>query len=513
MPTRKAIPVVDIFAGPGGLGEGFASFRSRNEPTYQPALSIEKDPAAHRTLKLRAFFRQFPDGRAPNDYYDYLRGQLTLDQLYANHPERAAHADREAWCAELGQAHVEKVRSRIQHALDQTDPWVLLGGPPCQPFSLAGRSRNAPGTKTQYSDGKDTRHQLYVEYLQIIADFWPAVFVMENVRGMLSANYNGQPMFDRIRTDLANPAAAIKSIPGRTLYRMTRQKEHRYFLHALNPPTAGKVNHHDQEPDFLIRCEHYGIPQARHRVILVGVREDLATAPRALRPADCVPSNAVLDGLPALRGGLTPQHQDSPFHWEGRLLSALASSWLRRLERQDPAVHAAVYAALHQISYPPHDRGADFLVSPAKIRYRPDWFLDPRLGGVCNHATRGHMPSDLHRYLFAACFAQAHGQSPSLADFPKALLPAHRNARNPDARTKFADRFRVQLRDRPATTVVSHIAKDGHYYIHPDPTQCRSLTVREAARLQTFPDNYRFVGTRTEQYHQVGNAVPQTFAT
>ena len=144
--------------------------------------------------------------------------------------------------------------------------------------------------------------------------------------------------------------------------------------------------------------------------------------------------------------------------------------------------------------------------------YKEDWFLDDRIGGVLNHASRPHMASDLRRYLFAAAYAKAFGRSPELKDFPKGLLPAHRNVSAPGKEAYFDDRFRVQVANRPATTITCHIAKDGHYYIHYDASQCRGLTVREAARVQTFPDNYFFCGTRTAQYKQVGNAVPPLLA-
>ena len=148
-----------------------------------------------------------------------------------------------------------------------------------------------------------------------------------------------------------------------------------------------------------------------------------------------------------------------------------------------------------------------------KPDYAEKWFHDPKLGGVCNHEARTHMPKDLHRYLFASSFARACSESPTLADFPADILPEHENVETAlELGGLFSDRFRVQMQHHASTTVTCHIARDGHYYIHYDPTQCRSLTVREAARLQTFPDNYCFVGPRTSQYEQVGNAVPPLLA-
>lgn len=147
-------------------------------------------------------------------------------------------------------------------------------------------------------------------------------------------------------------------------------------------------------------------------------------------------------------------------------------------------------------------------VAPVANTYLAEWLVDPRMTSLPNHQSRNHMPSDLSRYAFASAFAEVTGRSPKAEDFPGSLAPAHDNWTS----GKFRDRFRVQCAGAPATTVTSHIGKDGHYFIHPDPLQCRALTVREAARLQTFPDNYLFEGNRTQQYVQVGNAVPPLLA-
>ena len=136
------------------------------------------------------------------------------------------------------------------------------------------------------------------------------------------------------------------------------------------------------------------------------------------------------------------------------------------------------------------------------------WLERPELDGIAQHETRAHMSTDLARYLFAAVIGKVNSRSPRAADYPVELTPKHENWN----KGVFKDRFRVQLSNQPSTTVTSHISKDGHYYIHPDPTQCRSLTVREAARLQTFPDDYLFMGNRTQQYVQVGNALPPFLA-
>ena len=502
MAKHRRIPVIDVFAGPGGLGEGFAALRHKRRSPFRVALSIEKDEAAHATLWLRAFYRLFTARTVPESYYDVLRRDISLDELRARHPRKAKAADADAWRAELGYGGVDQkeVRKRIRSAVGGMRAWVLVGGPPCQAYSIAGRSRNKGNLN--YSAEKDVRQKLYVEYLQVLADHWPPVFVMENVKGLLSATVGDQRIFSRMLEDLQSPADALKR-EGR---RGRSRRCHRYRVHSL---VRGGLFESDL-PDFVIQAELYGIPQTRHRLILLGVRNDLGDiAPGKLETTGPVPASLVLRNLPRLRSGLS-RTKDSPEAWAEGVRSALRTRWFAEVGEKagGQEVLERMHAVLKSLSPFPFDRGDEFLPYEASPDYSKDWFTDPRFEGICNHVTRQHMLSDLHRYLYVACFGEVRSHSPRLRDFPPSLLPDHKNVPRAVDTRHFSDRFRVQIYGAPSTTITCHIAKDGHYFIHPDPEQCRSLTVREAARLQCFPDNYCFLGPRTSQYRQVGNAVP-----
>lgn len=497
------IPVIDLFAGPGGLGEGFSALRPGGDPAFKIRLSIEKDPLAHQTLQLRAFFRQFPDKKAPDAYYDYLAGLIPREDLFKNYPAEAKKADQEAWHAELGGEKFppDLIDARIRDALGTRVNWVLIGGPPCQAYSLVGRSR-VIGREGLAKYEADPRHELYRHYLRIIAVHQPPVFVMENVKGLLSAKVQEQHMFERIRSDLENPLDAVFG-PAQ------RRETLRYRLVSLVVRNGDLLGRCEPE-DFVVRAEDYGIPQARHRIILLGILTENERQTGLLKTQTRVPIEDVISDLPRLRSGLSKE-PDNPQAWRDAVLEIADSAWLHG-PRVDDALRREVRTLLREVDAS-LDRGGIF-VRPGRrvIRAHRNWFQDERLGAVCNHETRSHIRPDLHRYFFVSAFARIHNRSPLLEDFPPQLLPKHENVAEALEDTKFNDRFRVQCAGRPSTTVTSHISKDGHYFIHYDPTQCRSLTVREAARLQTFPDNYFFEGPRTQQYHQVGNAVPPLLA-
>lgn len=498
----RTIPIIDLFAGPGGLGEGFASIRDAyGNPSFSLRVSVEKDPIAHQTLSLRALFRKFPRGKAPECYYEHIQGKISRDELFA-HPdaiEAGQEALNEAKCAELGKDSPEEIDRWISAALDGETDWVLIGGPPCQAYSLAGRSRRSRESQEKFES--DEKHFLYREYLRIIKRFSPTVFVMENVKGMLSSTHGGSPIFEKIINDLSNPSPDLS-----------------YEIRSLVVPgTADTLS----PQDFVIEAERFGVPQGRHRVILFGIRSDAARETRELilDPSRFTLQNTnepvfvgeALSGLPPLRSRIS-RGRDGQQEWLAALDEAptFLSGWNPSASERISATmkRAALEARQHEST------GGAFIpwkTESNRLNHRlSKWLLDPRIGGVIQHEARSHMRSDLHRYLFASAYASEFGFSPKITSYPPSLLPDHGNVTS--EKVPFSDRFRVQTKNSWSSTVVAHIAKDGHYFIHHDPSQCRSLTVREAARLQTFPDNYFFAGNRTQQYTQVGNAVPPWLA-
>ncbi|MCD9186331.1 MAG: DNA cytosine methyltransferase [Pyrinomonadaceae bacterium] len=508
MVKNAEISVIDLFAGPGGLGEGFESFTDTNgHKVFRICLSIEMNDAAHRTLLTRSFFRQFSPENVPDDYYKYLRSELSRDQLFENYPEEFEKANDVAWKAELGKTPHKMVSKRINSALGKNKIWVLLGGPPCQAYSLVGRSRMINTDKEKYET--DPRHYLYKEYVQIIADHRPPIFIMENVKGLLSSKLNDKNAFELILTDLGDPVTAVNT------YGRKRSKADKKVLYKIYPLTRKSGLFANEPRDYLIEAENLGLPQKRHRVFLLGIRSDLNITPDEIESLTETQTtvNDVICDLPQIRSGLS-KNTDNIVNWIAAIQSIKEQSWFgKKLPEKSRSIWKEMRSVIKNISKLELEKGEEYFKSmTCEAKKFSDWFTDKRLNGVINHTSRSHIIEDLYRYLFAACFAKIIGRSPRLRDFPSELLPAHKSAIKGVKGELFADRFHVQLHNKPSSTIVSHISKDGHYFIHPDPNQCRSLTVREAARLQTFPDNYLFEGGRTNQYQQVGNAVPPLLA-
>jgi DNA (cytosine-5)-methyltransferase 1 len=508
---HDAIGIIDIFAGPGGLGEGFSSYEPK--AGYRPfriGVSAEMEQSAHATLRLRAFYRLLREreGSMPKPYLAYLQESAAgiaqpPEISFSEGPLRPLWeaAAAEALNLTLGKSeHNAALYERIAEVRQRHDRLVLIGGPPCQAYSLVGRARqrNVKGFRSK----GDHRHFLYREYLEILSRFAPDVFIMENVKGILSSTVGGRNMFASIREDLMHPRRALGKASS------SFNASDRYVLlpiHINNGSARCPERAAENPKEFVIRCESHGVPQARHRVIIMGVRADHAD--RALDVAglirpDTQPSLAdALDGLPRLRSGLSrradvPQEWASAMERQKKRVSSLLSRGATSLRNRISSVNVDHKLPRRSTSYDGVPTGF-----AAQL-----WHRDQRI--VLNHETRGHMETDLGRYLFCASYAIEHGRCLPLTDFPKGLKPKHANTDSGD----FSDRFRVQMPDRPSSTVTSHLSKDGHAFIHWDASQCRSLTVREAARLQTFSDDYLFLGNRTQQFVQVGNAVPPIIA-
>lgn len=496
--VRTKYPVIDVFAGPGGLGEGFASIQDElGNSKFENVASIEMDEFSHKTLHLRHFLRAFKNGEFPDEYYKYLKGDISSEELYVRFPIEKEEADKTALKISIGQENHDRVRILINQKLAKKKKWALVGGPPCQAYSLVGRSRMMGDPEFE----KDIRHFLYQEYLKIIIDHRPPVFVMENVKGLLSARVDGELVINKIVSDLSSPKTAFG-------YQSNGLE---YKLYSLSEDDVPKEKFDPRI--FLIKAEDYGVPQCRHRMFIVGIRNDVNVSPGRLSRHKPPTLKQTIGELPSIRSGLS-RGKDNHEKWRmeiSKLNGMKLNTGLNSNQYADE-ITRKIGVFIEKGIFPEKRFSMKYPKKPHSPHEAVRSLYDARLSVLTGHESRGHMPSDLRRYMFAAVFSEVTDKSPKLSDFPDTLLPNHRNVELGRSGKMFSDRFRVQLPNKPSTTITSHISKDGHYFIHYDPLQCRSLSVREAARLQTFPDNYKFEGPRTSQYHQVGNAIPPYLA-
>lgn len=432
----KSFTSVDLFAGCGGLSEGFTS------AGFSVVAYLERDRWACETLRSRIMFHEMKELHRLSWYHRHVKADLSREDVSRRFPEVSDRMECKVIEKEFGNHSYNQIISSIRlavrsHGSERVN--VLLGGPPCQAYSLVGRSRDPD--RMQY----DERHFLYQHYLQVLEDLAPDFFVLENVPGLLTARASGRDIFQKMLQDFASINPAYDIAPT-------------YEDYIKNPR------------GYLIDSSKYGVPQKRSRVLLIGYRRRLA------------------DKFPSVRGVFL------------------------KLKKRERRTILDVDDAIGDLPAVKPGEGDDRWFGPYPVngelkRYQLE--MRKNSPGICNHKARTHMQSDLERYRF---FIEHHlngDRRATLVDLLKErpdLKPDH------DHLDKFIDRFKVQWWTRPSTTIMAHIAKDGHYYIHPDIHQCRSFTVREAARCQSFPDNFFFEGPRTEQFKQVGNAVPPKMA-
>jgi len=435
MIRRSPFTAVDLFAGAGGLGEGFCA------EGFKLIANVEMNHWACETLRTRATYRALREHRLWKRYAALFRGEIGREDVLRDrcglHEEITSAVIEEM----MSEQTMDTIINRLDRAITKSAKGklnVLLGGPPCQPYSLAGRGRDAVRME---SDG---RHFLYRYYLQIIEALKPDFFILENVPGLLTARSNGQCVFEKTIDDFARLRPAYNVAPSLPELR-------------ANPRS------------YVLDSSRFGVPQKRTRIFLVGYR-------RYLKAVNC--------GI----NGVFTRIQEYALKRRSVLTVVDAIGDLPRLS---PGEGADSWLA-------------SYSSAPDGVTAYQRW-IRSRSPGIANHKARTHMEGDLERYRY---FIEKHKNGSRrvlVTDLEKErpdLVPNHKHM------DKFLDRFKVQWWERPSSTITAHIHKDGHYYIHPDISQCRSFTVREAARCQSFPDNYLFEGPRTQQFIQVGNAVP-----
>ena len=400
---------IDLFAGAGGLSEGF--IRSG----FKPIAHVESDKAACYTLKTRAAYHYLKKNNQEETYIDYLKGEIGREELYSFIPKNILSSIINKNISKEENKEIEKI---IDKNLKGKKIDLIIGGPPCQAYSVVGRSRS----KTKMKG--DPRNFLFHEYAKYLEKYSPKVFVFENVVGLKSAN-NGEYL-DQMKNLFEEKNYAIKL--------------------------------------FTLQANNFGVLQKRRRIIIIGFNSSLLIN---------------LPQLDNIRISQRYQVQD--------LLSDL------------PKINAGEG----------NNKYLNYLKEPNT--YLKDFSIRNGINILTQHVARPHTSQDKEIYKIAVNKWINYGERLNYNDLPE-RLKTHNN------RSSFVDRFKVIAPELAfSQTIVAHISKDGHYFIHPDIKQNRSISVREAARLQSFPDNYYFEGikeeaNRTSAFKQIGNAVPPLMA-
>ena len=303
---------------------------------------------------------------------------------------------------------------------------------------------------------------------------------MENVKGLNSAkiNFKKENLILKILKDIDKPNYNTVSLANNS----------NSFL----------------DDDFIIKSENYGIPQNRHRIFITGIKkQDKRKINKLEKQKKNLLENIIFD-MPKIRSGLS-KVEDSFETW----IEIIGNEYKKKFSKK----YNELFNIINKMKSNKLNKGKKYIkYNFTKKNLLLDWIIDKKLNGVIQHQSRSHMNSDLIRYFYLSYLSNKENKQKSILDVPSSLKPDHKKITiKKNKLTSFVLLIgKVQLWGSP--TITSHISKDGHYFIHPDYTQCRSLSPREAARIQTFPDNYFFCGGRTMQYQQIGNAVPPYLA-
>lgn len=398
---------IDLFAGAGGLSEGFT------KAGFTPIAHVEMDNHACLTLKTRISYHYLKSQNQLDTYYSYLKQEISRDDLYSQIPDYLLNS---AIQAEISDLSINNLFTEIDGLLAGRKVNLIVGGPPCQAYSLVGRSKINSLINQHVST--DIRYELYKQYGRFLKHYQPDFFVFENVLGLRSAE-NGF-LLRRIKNYF--------------------EKECGY-----------KINWR------IISADEHGVLQFRKRIILIGKKGN----------------------------------------------NSFAYPEFETIKNEEWSVNNTLFSDLEELNV-----GEEKHISYYKEKQINDYLkihnIRDNIDFVTQHITRPHNERDLAIYRLAI-EKWKKKERLKYTDIPE-KWQTHKN------RTAFLDRYKVVDPEGLSHTIVAHISKDGHYYIYPDENQVRSLSVREAARIQSFPDDYYFEGGRGAAFKQIGNAVPPQLA-